>query len=78
MTDLAYNLPPTEMWMWIWVRRIKRLLGQPRGFLMNLSKIKDINPLPKTLCSEAEEVAGIGSTANGGVPAYGSLAYIKC
>ena len=49
-----------------------------RRFLMNLTKIKEIDALPKTLCSEAEEIAGNGATADGGVPGYVSLAYIFC
>ena len=66
------NLPLLGNLMRILVRRIKNLQRQPRRFLVNSDKIKDIEPLPKTLCSEL----GIGAIANGGVPQYGSLAYI--
>ena len=56
----------------------KNFIETAKSFLMNLAKTKEIEPLPKTLCSEAEEVTGIGATADGGVPGYGSLAYIIC
>ena len=44
-----------------------------KRFLVNLAKVKEIEPLPKTLCSESEEVIEIGGDAVEGVPGFGRL-----
>ena len=43
---------------------------------MDLIKVKEIEPLPNTLCLETKEIVGVGGSADGGISVYGSLASI--
>ena len=49
-----------------------------KNFLQNLQLVHTILPLPQWTCGEGEEIIGIGSTCDGGVPAFGCVNYLIC
>ena len=49
-----------------------------RNFLKNLKLVHSILPLPQWICCSKEEIIGIGSTCDGGVPAFGCVNYLIC
>ena len=47
-----------------------------KDFLQNLQLVHTILPLPQWTCGEG--IIGIGSTCDGGVPAFGCVNYLIC
>ena len=48
------------------------------NFLKNLKLVHTILPLHQWICGRGEEIIGIGSTCDGGVPAFGCVNYLIC
>ena len=49
-----------------------------KNFLKNLQLVHTILPLPQWTCGEVEKIIAIGSTCDGGIPAFGCVNYLIC
>ena len=49
-------------------QRNKEFTETAKRFLVYLSRVKEIEPLSKTLCLESDKIIGIRDTADGVVP----------